>query len=380
MIYLDNAATTFPLPKCVCDEMDRINNNLSVNAGRGSYKSALKASEIIEQVRDRIRVLFGAEENKVFFAPSATIALNQVFGGRKWRRGDVVYVSPYEHNSVLRPLYRAVREYGAEISELPLNDGMEIDLDLIKDMFILNRPSLVCLTYVSNVTGYVLPVKEICKLAKAFDAEVLVDASQSAGLLDTNMNDIDYLVFAGHKTLYGPFGAAGMVLGRDTKLEAFLCGGTGSDSLRLDMPSALPDMYEPGSMNISAIGGLGAALDFIKGYGARNIYKHERKLTQRLIKGLSEIDGVLMYLPDDLNSHIGIVSFNIKNYTAEECGQILDMDFDIAVRTGYHCAALIHNHLRDREYLGTVRASTGLFTREEDIDALISSVKSIAEE
>lgn len=380
MIYLDNAATTFPLPECVCDEMDRINRKLSVNAGRGSYKCATEASRIIEQTRDKIRTLFKAAENKVFFSPSATIALNQVLGGRQWNRGDVVYVSPYEHNSVLRPLYSFAKRYGFEIYELPLTSGMGINLELMKDMFSFTKPDLVCLTHVSNVTGYVLPIKEISAIAKSFGAEVLIDASQSAGLLSVDMSDVDYLVFAGHKTLYGPFGAAGIILGRDTKLLPYLSGGTGSDSLRLDMPLTIPNMYEPGSMNISAIGGLGAALDFIGDYGTTNIFNHEKKLTERLIRGLSQIEGVTLYLPKNLNEHVGIVSFNVEGYTAEECGQILDLDFDIAIRTGYHCAALIHKHLMDMDYRGTVRASVGLFTGEEDVDALISAVKSIAEE
>lgn len=380
MIYLDNAATTFPLPECVCDEMERLNRNLSVNAGRGSYKAATEASGIIENTRDKLRALFGAEGNKVFFAPSATIGLNQIFGGRQWNRGDVVYVSPYEHNSVLRPLYSFAKRYGFEIYELPLTSGMGINLELMKDMFSLDKPDLVCLTHVSNVTGYVLPIKEIAATAKSFGAEVLIDASQSAGLLSVDMSDIDYFVFAGHKTLYGPFGAAGVILGRNTKLLPYLSGGTGSDSLRLDMPLTIPNMYEPGSMNISAIGGLGAALDFISDYGTTKIYNHEKKLTERLVKGLSQIEGVTLYLPSDLKKHVGIVSFNIEGYTADECGQILDLDFDIAVRTGYHCAALIHEYLKDKEFLGTIRASVGLFTTEEDVDALISAVRSIAEE
>ena len=380
MIYLDNAATTFPLPECVCDEMDRLNRSLSVNAGRGSYKYATEASRIIEQTREKLGMLLGVADGRVIFSSSATIALNQIFGGRQWNRGDVVYVSPYEHNSVLRPLYSFAKRYCFEIYELPLTSGMGINLELMKDMFSMNKPDLVCLTHVSNVTGYVLPIREIAAEAKSCGAEVLIDASQSAGLLSVDMSDIDYLVFAGHKTLYGPFGAAGMILGRNTKLLPYLSGGTGSDSLSFDMPESMPLMYEPGSMNISAIGGLGAALDCISDFGITNIYTHEKKLTERLIKGLAQIEGVTLYLPSDLNEHVGIVSFNIEGYTADECGKILDLDFDIAVRTGYHCAALIHKHLKDKDYRGTVRASVGLFTREEDLDALISAVKSIAEE
>ncbi len=394
MIYLDNAATTFPLPGCVCSEMDRLNRSLSVNAGRGSYKLATEAARIIEQTREKLGALFGADKDRVFFSPSATIGINQVLGGRQWSKGEVVYVSPYEHNSVLRPLYSIAKRYGIDIQELPLNSALEIDLSLMKDKFSLNKPSLVCCTHVSNVTGYILPIKDICKAAKDCGAEVLIDASQSAGLLKIDMKNVDYLVFAGHKTLYGPFGAAGVVLGKNVSLAPFICGGTGSDSLNLDMPASTPLMYEPGSMNVSAIGGLGAAVDFIMNYptkhigdelcennsGIDNILMHEKALTERLIEGLSKIEGVRLYLPRNLKEHIGIVSFNIEGYTADECGQILDMDFDIAVRTGYHCAALIHKYLKIKEHLGTVRASVGAFTKEEDVDALIRAVKSIAEE
>lgn len=381
MIYLDNAATTFPLPECVCDEIDRINRSLSVNAGRGSYKYAVEASKIIENTRESIAKLSGViDSSRVIFSHSATMAVNQVLGGRQWNKNDIVYVSPYEHNAVLRPLIALKERYGFEVYELPLTSGLEVNLGLMRDMFSLNRPSFVCCTQVSNVTGYILPVEEIADIAKEYEAEILVDASQSAGLIKTNIENIDYLIFAGHKTLYGPFGVGGVVLGRNVQLEPFISGGTGSVSLDLKMPEALPYKYEPGSPNISAIAGLGAAVQYINSVSIEKIYEHEKKLTNRLISGFAGINGVKTYLPADLQKHIGIVSFNLDGYSAEECGHILDSDFDIAVRTGYHCAAFVHKYLNDKGYLGTVRASIGFFTDENDVDKLIEAVGVIAEE
>lgn len=382
MIYLDNAATTYPLPECVCDEMDRVNRSLSVNAGRGSYRLATQASKIIDGARSELARLIGIDDSsRVIFSASATLAANQALGGRSWDRNDVVYVSPFEHNAVLRPLFALKERYGFEVYELPLISGsMEIDLKLMRDMFSLNRPSLVCCTHVSNVTGYILPIEQIGETAKEYGAEILVDASQSAGLIKTDMGNIDFLIFAGHKTLYGPFGAGGVILGRNVRLRPFISGGTGSISLDLRMPEALPSGYEPGSMNISAIAGLGTAVRYIKDTGVDRIYRHEKELTESLINGLSSIRGVQLYLPPDLGKHIGIVSFNVEGYTADECGRIFDSDFDIAVRTGYHCAAFIHKYLEDKPYLGTVRASVGWFTSQEDVDRLVEAVRGISEE
>ena len=382
MIYLDNAATTFPLPVCVCDEMDRVNRSLSVNSGRGSYRLSQQASKIVECTRESLAGLMGIEDaGRIIFSASATLAVNQVLGGRGWSRNETVYVSPYEHNAVLRPLFALKERYGFDIYELPLLHGkMEIDLKLMRDMFSLNRPSLVCCTHISNVTGYILPAEQIAKIAKEYGADVLIDASQSAGLVKINTENIDYLIFAGHKTLYGPFGIGGAVLGRNVKPEPFIYGGTGSSSLDLKMPDAVPARYEPGSINISAAAGLGAAVKYIENTEMDKIFKHEKKLTEELIRGLSVIKGVKTYLPDDLESHVGIVSFNVEEYTAGECGQILDSDFNIAVRTGYHCAAFIHKYLADKAYLGTVRASVGLFTSIDDVEKFIEAVEKIAEE
>ena len=385
MIYLDNAATTFPKGESMLARMDEVNRYLAVNAGRGSYKAARQAEEIISHTREKLLKLANADGvADVFFTPSATIAFNQIIGGIEWKNTDVVYVSPFEHNAVMRTLHFWQKKFEFSIQVLPFKSEVDgnkyhfIDLDTVKFQFVKNKPDYVFLSYVSNVTGYILPVEEIGALAKSVGGKVIVDGSQAFGLVPVDFKSlpIDLLVFAGHKTLYGPFGVAGFIKTKEFSLSQIFAGGTGSDSLNLEMPSSGSSRYEVGSENIVAIAGLEAALDELI---QDDVYVREKCLTESLIKGIENIKNVYTYLPVS-DRHIGIVSFNIGGYKASEVGQILDEDFDIAVRTGYHCAPLIHDCLNDKSFLGTVRVSVGKYTTEEEIKELLKAVKELAEE
>jgi len=386
MIYLDNAATTFPKSESVLARMDEVNRNLAVNAGRGSYKAARQAEEVIANTREKLLRLANANGiADTFFAPSATIAFNQIIGGIEWKKTDVIYVSPFEHNAVMRTLHLWQKKVGFSIEVLSYkseSDGNNkyhsIDLESVKFQFAKNKPDYVFISYVSNVTGYILPIKEIGTLAKATGGKVIVDGAQAFGLVPVDFESmpIDLLVFAGHKTLYGPFGIAGFIKKKDFSLSQIFAGGTGSDSLNLDMPSTGSSRYEVGSENIVAIAGLEAALDELVQV---NVYENEKELTKLLTTGLQGIKNVYTYLPSE-DSHIGIVSFNIGGYKASEVGQILDEDFDIAVRTGYHCAPLIHDFINDKSFFGTVRVSVGKFTTEQDIQLFLHAIQELAEE
>lgn len=375
MIYLDNAATTFPKPEEVYLAMDKANRNIGVNAGRGSYKIAQVASKLIIDTKTQLRQLVHAESSSgVIFAPSITIALNQVINGIEWVPNTVVYVSPYEHNAVARTVSKVARERGFIIKQIPLTeDTLEIDIEKLKYEFSKDKPFAVFCTHISNVTGYILPVKEIFEEAKKYGAITVLDSAQSLGLIEVDSKKInaDIICFAGHKCLYGPFGIGGFINITNIPLNVYITGGTGSDSLNLDMPDGNETKYESSSSNIVAISGLHAALECL------NIPVHrekEKMLTDYLIERLSLVEKVRVYLPGNRDSHIGIVSFVFEEMNSEDIGTILDEDFDIAVRTGYHCAPYIHDYLKDKQSLGTVRVGLGRFSSKEDIDKLIDAL------
>lgn len=380
MIYLDNAATTYPKSENVYKAIDDANRKLAVNAGRGSYKKAREVEALIEETRTLLLKTVNST-GKAILTPSATIALNIIINGLNINIGDTVYVSPYEHNAIIRTLYLIKSKTDINIVELPLDKKtLELDLKAVEYEFAKNKPSYVFISHVSNVTGYVQPVEEIFNLSKGYGAINVMDASQSFGLIDIDAGSIkaDFIVFAGHKTIYGPFGAAGFIDNGSVELKLTCVGGTGSDSLNYDMPETSPGRYEAGSKDIVAIAGLNAAL---KELNVAEAYKQEKELTMYLIEKLKELDGVTMYIPSNyIDNHIGIVSLNVEGYKAEDIGMILDEDYDIAVRTGYHCAPLIHKYLDEKEHLGTVRISLGKFNSKEDIDALIEGLEEILDE
>ena len=381
MIYLDNAATTYPKSETVYRKMDEANRQLSFNAGRGSYAQARESAAVIETAREELYKKANAGSvAEVFFTPSATAAFNRIINGIGLKHESVVYVSPYEHNAVMRVLDMARRSYGFELEEMPVNELTgEIDLDTLNFMFLRKKPDFVFASHVSNVTGYILPVTEITDMARTHGAVVVIDGSQALGLVPVDFCDLnpDFYVFAGHKTLYGPFGASGFYKLYDTRLLPSFAGGTGSDSLNLNMPSSGYERYEAGSHDVVAIAGLLASLQELP--ESSELLEHEQKLTSHIVSGLSDLTSVKLYLPP-ADRHAGIVSFNIRGYKASDVGTILDADYGIAVRTGYHCAPCIHAHLRDEEYAGTVRASVGRFNSEKDAEALLKAVEEIGEE
>ena len=372
MIYLDNAATTFPKPDSVYEKIDEFSRNGAVNAGRGSYTLAQDAMRLIEETRDLIRTMVNLKNNAdVIFSPSITLAMNQVINGIKWSPGDIVYVSPYEHNAVARTLNYCQKREKIEIRELPIiSEIFEIDIDKMKYDFAKNHPKAIFCTHVSNVTGYVLPE------GKRYGSINVLDSAQSFGLLEidaTNMS-ADLIAFTAHKSLYGPMGIGGFINISGIELKEVFVGGTGSDSLNLDMPQNGAIKYEAGSLNIVAIAGLNEAL---KNIDIKRVYNHEKMLTTALRDGLANINGIKILAPSDLNKHIGIISFVVKDMNSNDVADILNEDFDIAVRAGYHCAPFIHKYLKDESSLGTVRVGVGQFNTVDEIDTFIKSIKEV---
>lgn len=379
MIYLDNAATTYPKSESVYQALDEANRNYAFNAGRGSYAKARIATEIIDTTKKQIKGLVNAAVNSsVIFTPSITIALNQILQGIDFCKGDNIYYSPYEHNAVARTLHLIKSRMDVNLLEMPINEStLEIDVEKLKYEFSVNPPRCVCCTHISNVTGYVLPVTEIFECASHYNAITVLDTAQSLGVekIDMVKMNVSFLAFTGHKSLYGPLGIGGFVDAGKIKINQIMAGGTGSNSLILDMPSESPERYEFASANIVAITGLSQAIKEID----VNKLIEEEKLVKRLIDGLSQIEDIDLYVPIS-GKHRNIVSFNLKNYKSGDLGIILDNDFEIAVRTGYHCAPFIHRWLKDEKYLGTVRVGIGKFNTKEDIDALLEAIREISEE
>lgn len=380
-IYFDNAATTFPKPNKVYEDMDMNYRSFGVNAGRSSYKLAREASNLISETRNKLASLVNYDqEEKIIFASSATIALNQIIGGLEWNENKTVYVTPFEHNAIMRPLNYIKEKFNIKIEIIPFDPvTFELDIAELNLKFSRNFPDFIFMSHVSNVTGFILPVKEIIQVSEEYNSVVVLDCSQSMGLIPIDIKKIkaDYFVFAGHKTLYGPFGIGGFIDNSKVKLSEIITGGTGSDSLNLKMPDIYPGKYEAASPNILSIAGLHSALDWINDVGIDNIREKETTLTKELIEGLKGIDEIKMYLPQNLDNHVGIISFNLENYKPDELGQILDEDFNIAVRTGYHCAPLIHDLLNTIDRNGTVRISLSYFNKPEEVEYLIKCLNKL---
>lgn len=379
MIYLDNAATTYPKPEGVYNALDNANRNQAFNAGRGSYKVAKDSAKLIDDTKKAIlKLLHGRGNESVAFTPSITIALNEILNGIEFARGDYIFLSPYEHNAVARTANQICKRTGAEIELLPVKeDTLEIDIEKTKYIFATKKPKCVCCTAISNVTGYVLPYGEVFEVAKNYKAITVLDTAQALGLIDIDIMKckVDFVAFAGHKALYGPLGIGGFVDVNNTPLNAFVVGGTGSDSLNLEMPSKSPYKYESASTNIVAIAGLMAAVEETKVNGDDI---PEKRLLEYLIEKLADNEKITMYLPPE-DKRIGILSFNLEGYKAEDVGMILDEDFDIAVRTGYHCAPFIHDILNDKKSLGTVRVGIGRYNTTNDVDTLVAAINEICE-
>lgn len=379
MIYLDNAATTFPKPECVYKMVDSIQRTIAVNVGRGNYHASSEAMKIVDETKVLMAQFVGAADSgAVIFTPSATIASNEIVLGLDWNELRNVYVTPFEHNSIARPVSAKCDEFSIKVRQIPFERSTHsLNIDQLQKEFTLNPPDFVFLNHVSNVTGTVIPVEYIAQLAKEYnaDAVVVVDGSQSVGLMPINLkeSDIDFLIFAGHKNLYASWGVGGFIRNSKYPLKPVLVGGTGSDSLNLHITSDSPGSFEPGSPNIIAIASLHASLEWLYNIGISKIAQRKSQLMERLIKGLREY-GVNLYLPAEGIGHTSVLSFNLANYEADEVGQILDQDFDIAVRTGYHCAPYVHRFLGTEETHGTVRVSLSYFNTEDDIDSFVKAI------
>ena len=370
MHYFDNAATTFPKPETVYETMDKFYRTYGVNAGRGMFREASIANNLISETRQlMLDLLHATSDYDCIFTSSATEALNVILQGMSWSEGMVVYITPFEHNAILRTLKYLENEYGIVIKELTPKD-FTYDISEIKQTFSQNIPNVVVISHASNAFGFINPIKEIFNLAKEFGATTVCDMAQTAGLIDTDIveNKIDYAVFAGHKTLYGPFGIAGFITNTKCKLKPLIYGGTGIDSKNPYMPEEMPTKYEAGSHNIYAIAGLNAALKWLNSISIANVWEREQNYTQKALEIIAKHKNIKVIRCPDESKNIGVISCVFDGYSSDNIGQVLSEN-EIDVRTGLHCAPRAHEFLKTAPN-GTVRFSFSYFTNDKDFKKL----------
>lgn len=379
MIYLDNAASSWPKPDETWQAMEHFMRNIGANPGRSGHRLSIEAGRILMETREALAELFGEEDPlRICFAKNATEALNLAICGIL-RPGDHCITSSMEHNSVMRPL-RASEKRGVEVTVAACSPQGELDPREIEKVIRANT-KLIVITHASNVTGALMPIAEVGAIAGAHDIIFCIDAAQTAGVFPTDCKKmhIDLLAFTGHKSLYGPQGIGGLYIreGLEKKLEPLMRGGTGSRSEFQEQPDFMPDKYESGTPNTVGIAGLGAGARFILSQGIAQIRAKEQGLTRMLIEGLGFIPGVTVYGCRDAERQVAIVSFNISDLSPSEITMELDEEFGIMSRPGLHCAPAAHQTINTFPQ-GTVRLSAGYFTTEEEIASALAAVEKIA--
>lgn len=378
LIYLDNAATTFPKPRQMLDRMVAHYASCGVSPGRGSYDLALQAEDMVDQVRRKLARFFGAPDPaRVVFAYNATDALNSAIQGLL-EPGEHVIASRLDHNSVLRPLNHMAQSAGIRVDHVGFDARGLIDPD---DIAALIRPQtkLVVLCHASNVLGTIQPVAEIGRLCARHGICFVLDAAQSAGQVPIDMMSmrLSAIAFTGHKSLYGPTGIGGLVIHPDVDIRSTRFGGTGVDSAGPLHTRDFPHRLEAGTINLAGIIGLCAGLEYIQQIGIEAIHRQEAALLERLAQGLSGHKHIELYGTRNSVDRTAVLAANIKGVHAADVGAILDADFNIAVRAGLHCAPLAHRQLGTLER-GAVRFSIGLFNTQAHIDRAVEAMTTIA--
>ena len=377
MIYFDNAATTVKKPPQV---IDAVVNALSGagNSGRGGHGASLEAARTIFAARQLLAELFNAESpERIAFTANSTQALNTAINGIV-NTGDHIITTELEHNSVLRPLYEAERQ-GAEISFVKSDKQGKIRYEDFEKLIKPNTRAIVC-THASNLTGNVLDIKRIGEIARRNDLLFVVDASQSAGVLDIGgqkMN-IDILCFTGHKGLLAPQGTGGIYLRGGVTIRPLLSGGSGVQRYSKTHPRQMPTALEAGTLNCHGIAGLKAAVEYINSVGMENIRQKEQQLMRQFYDGVKDIPGVKIYGDFGTDMRCAIVALNVGSYPSEQVSDALFRDYGIATRAGAHCAPLMHKAL-GTEIQGAVRFSFSHYNTAEEVECAVRAFKDIAE-
>lgn len=378
MIYVDNAATTFPKPKIVTDTIIKCSLGYAGNPGRSGHKLAMKMDLEIYETREKIcKLINGTEPLNVIFTFNATDSLNLAIKG-VLEKGDHVVTTSMEHNSVLRPLNQLRKDGIIDLSIVYADKQGYVEPQKIFDAVTPNTKIIVT-THMSNVFGTIVDIKSIGEFCKENNILYLVDAAQSIGVLDIDVQDmnIDLLAFPGHKALFGPMGTGALYIKEGIKVKPLRQGGTGSYSHSIDQPDLYPDSLESGTPNGVGIIALGKGIDFINEVGIDNIRNHEISLKNHFIDLLKDNDDIILY--GTLDDRQGaVVSLNVKDMDSSEVSYILSDEFDIYTRPGFHCAPLAHKSLGIDE-LGAIRFSFGYFNTIKEVEECVNALKIIIE-
>ncbi|MBI5557049.1 MAG: aminotransferase class V-fold PLP-dependent enzyme [Deltaproteobacteria bacterium] len=379
-IYVDNAATSFPKPREVIDTISSLLGGMSLSPGRSAHRYSLECSRIIFEARETLASFFNCpDSSRIAFACNVTEALNAgILGlfGTALHPGDHVITTPFEHNSVMRPLRYLEKNAGLTLSILPLSDEGEV---MVSELPRLMRDNtrLIVVNHVSNVTGSVVDLEEIGRLKG--ECLLMVDAAQSAGVfsIDVKKMHIDMLAFTGHKSLFGPTGSGGFYLREGLALQPLKMGGTGSNSETEVQPDFMPDIYEAGTPNTLGIAGLGSGVEFIVKTGLAAIRGHEQRLCALFLDGLRQLKNVTVFGPGAGRQRAAVVSLRVKGKSESEVAFRLDREFGVMVRAGLHCAPAAHRAIGTFP-AGTVRFSFGYFNTEKDVATCLRGLDMIA--
>jgi cysteine desulfurase family protein len=375
---MDNGATTFPKAPGVAEAISNYINNIGSSINRGSYDNSLLAERIVYETRELLAELFNHDDpSDVVFTKNITESINVVLKGFL-KEGDHVIVSSIEHNAVMRPLVK-LEERGVTFTRVSFDENETFSESVIKNA-IRENTKLIIINHGSNVSGSIQNIAAIGKIAKEHNIKYLIDAAQTAGIIDIDMKKIgaDAIAFTGHKSLLGPQGIGGFVISKDfsSQIDTFIEGGTGSASESEYQPSYMPDKFESGTPNVVGIYGLNASLKYIKKIGIENIYKHEMSVTKRFLDGISNFNGLNVIGNPDLNKRTPVVSIDFTNYDNAEIAFALSSEFGIITRVGMHCAPSAHKTYNTFPQ-GTVRFSFSYATTVEDIDYALNAIKQI---
>jgi cysteine desulfurase family protein len=378
MIYFDNAATTFPKPAPVYETINEFIRTIGVGAGRSAHRQSVAASRAMFETRELLARLFGVHDaGRIVFTSGATESLNlAIFGTVK--PGDRVVTSSLEHNAVMRPLRVLVQQSGVMVDAVPCAADGRVDLEKW-EAALRKKPAVAVVNHGSNVTGAIAPIGEIGGLCRKYGVRFIVDAAQTAGIADIDVDEanIDFLAFSGHKSLYGLPGTGGLFIREGCDPEPLKYGGTGSRSESDEQPLFLPDRYESGTQNMPGIVSLGAGTAFVLEQGVSAIRAHGGHLAALFIEGLQSLPGVRTYgAPDTTHGSLPVVSMTIDGIDNGILAQRFSDEFDIAVRAGLHCAPQAHRTTGTFPD-GTVRISFGFFNTEEECVLLLDALNII---
>lgn len=379
MIYFDNAATSFPKPKRVYEEMLWCMKKYCANPGRGGHKMSLESGRAVLKVREIISDFFNIKNPmQVVFTKNATEAINIAIKG-VLKEGDHVITTCMEHNSVIRPLKALEKENIIELTIVPGDEFGEVDAEDIRRA-IKGNTRLIVSTLSSNVNGIIMPVKDIGSIAKEKGVLFLVDAAQGAGSIKIDVEElnIDMLAFPGHKGLLGPQGTGGLYVREGIKINPLILGGTGSNSESFMQPETFPDIFESGTINTPGIVGLGYGIEYINRMGLDNINILKHKLVKTIYEGLSELRNVKIYSRPEISKNSGIIAFNFDDVESNEVSYVLDKVYNVATRSGLHCSPLAHTTLKTIK-TGAVRISVGCFNTLEEVKIVLKFLKEISD-